>query len=105
VSAEDNSACGRALRLGRSVVIHDVDEDDDFAPFRTIAHAAGYRSVISTPMTTSWGHAVGVISTHFPKPHRPSPASIARGEIIALDLAYDILGAMDMRSAASSRNS
>jgi GAF domain-containing protein len=97
VSAEDSSACGRALRLGRSVIVHDVDEDDDFAPYRAIAHEAGYRSVISTPIVTSWGHVVGVISTHFPKPHRPSAASIAEGEIIALDLAYDILEAMDMR--------
>jgi GAF domain-containing protein len=99
VSAKDNSACGRALRYGRSVIISDVDEDGDFAPFREIAHEAGYRGVISTPLTTSWGHIVGVISAHFPQPHRPSAAHIAEGEVIALDLAHNILEAMDLRAS------
>jgi GAF domain-containing protein len=96
VSAEDDSACGRALRHRKSVIIPDVDEDVDFAPFRGIAHDAGYRGVISTPLCTSWGHVVGVISTHFPQPHRPSAAHIAEGEVIALDLAHDILDTVDM---------
>jgi GAF domain-containing protein len=101
VSADDSSACGRALRLGKSIIVPDVDEDDDFAPYRAIAHEAGYRSVISTPIRTSWGHVVGIISTHFPKPHRPSASSTAQGEIIALELAHDILETMDIRGDAA----
>ena len=51
VSAEDDSACGRALRFGERVVIEDIEADPEFAPLRPIARASGFRAVQSTP---SW---------------------------------------------------
>jgi GAF domain-containing protein len=44
VSAADNSACARALHTHERIVIEDVNEDASFAPFRQIAHDAGFRS-------------------------------------------------------------
>lgn len=76
VSADDNSACGRALRSGHPVLIPDIDEDVLFAPYRDVAAQAGYRSVQSMPMIASDGHKVGVLSTHFAQPHRPSEINL-----------------------------
>jgi GAF domain-containing protein len=72
VSIDDPSACGRALRDNTSVVVRDVDTDAEYAPFRAIAAGAGYRGVQSTPAISSAGKIVGVISTHFRRPHAPT---------------------------------
>ncbi len=40
VSIQDNSACGRALRSGKRVVIEDVEDDADYEPLRPVARAA-----------------------------------------------------------------
>jgi len=76
VSAEDNTACGRALRSRQPVVIPDINDDVLYEPYRDIAAEAGYRSVQSTPMIASDGHRVGVLSTHFARPHRPSEVQL-----------------------------
>lgn len=72
VSIDDPSACGRALRSNTSIIIRDVQADPEFAPFRSIAAAAGYRGVQSTPAISADGRIVGVISTHFRRPHAPT---------------------------------
>jgi len=72
VSIDDGTACGRALRDNVSVLIHDVQQDPEFAPYRALAAAAGYRAVQSTPVVSSDGKIVGVISTHFHEPHTPA---------------------------------
>lgn len=72
VSIDDPSACGRALRDNRSVVIRDVNADPAFAPYRAVAAEAGYRGVQSTPLISSAGKIVGIISTHFRRPHEPT---------------------------------
>lgn len=71
VSPTDGSACARAVLQGRAIIIEDVLADDEFAPYRTIALEAGFRSVQSTPLISSGGAFVGVLSTHFSKLHRP----------------------------------
>jgi GAF domain-containing protein len=68
VRADDGSACGRSLRSQTPILIEDVDRDAEFAPFRAIAAKAGFRSVLSTPMISSSGAFVGVLSTHFARP-------------------------------------
>jgi PAS domain S-box-containing protein len=72
VSAEENSACGKALRTGRRIIIEDIEADEEFTPFRSIALAAGFRAVQSTPLLTRDGKPLGVMSTHFRNVHRPS---------------------------------
>ena len=74
VSADDDSACGRALRSRSTVVIPAIDLDEGFAPYRDVARDAGYRGVISCPVVSTWGHTVGVMSTHFSNPWQPSAA-------------------------------
>jgi len=69
---EDSAACGRALQLGSRVIIEDVQADAAFQPHLQIAASAGYRAVQSTPLFSCSGQPLGVISTHFRSPHRPS---------------------------------
>jgi hypothetical protein len=68
VRADDGSACGRTLRSETPIFIEDVETDSEFAPFRAIAAKAGFRAVLSTPMISSNGVLVGVLSTHFARP-------------------------------------
>lgn len=70
VSMVDPSACGRALVSRDRVVIDDILEDDDYAPFRDVALRAGYRSVQSTLLMSSGGAVYGVLSTHAAEPGR-----------------------------------
>lgn len=72
VSAEGDWACARALRLRKPVVVTDVRTDPGFAKLLDVAAEAGYRAVQSTPLIASGGKAVGVVSTYFARPHRPS---------------------------------
>jgi GAF domain-containing protein len=72
VKADNISACGRALRQQRAVIIEDVMSDADFAPCRAIAEHAGFRSVQSTPLVSTSGAFLGILSTHFPVPRRPT---------------------------------
>jgi GAF domain-containing protein len=60
------------MREGRSIVIEDVETEAEYAPLRAVAAEAGFRAVQSTPMVTSGGIFVGMISTHFSQPHVPS---------------------------------
>ncbi|AFZ30628.1 multi-sensor hybrid histidine kinase [Gloeocapsa sp. PCC 7428] len=78
VSAEDDSACGRTLRSGERTIIEDVETDAPFAPFRPVARAAGYRAVQSTPLMGRDGILLGMLSTHWRSPHRPSEQDLRR---------------------------
>jgi PAS domain S-box-containing protein len=72
VSADDDCACGHALRSGERIIIEDVQTNDEYVNLRDIAAAAGYRAVQSTPLLTAGGEMLGMLSTHFRSPHRPS---------------------------------
>jgi len=78
VAVEDDSACGRALRSCRRVIIEDVEQDPLFASCLHIARNAGFRAVQSTPLVDRHGKPLGMISTHFRRPHRPSELDLQR---------------------------
>jgi PAS domain S-box-containing protein len=73
VDARETSACGLALRSGRRVIIDDVTTHPDFEPHRGIAASTGFRAVQATPLRDQdSGKPIGMLSTHFRKPGRPS---------------------------------
>jgi PAS domain S-box-containing protein len=72
VSAESDTACGRALRSGQRTFREDVEVDENSAPLRAVASAAGYRAVQSTPLIGRDGRLLGMLSTHFRNVHRPT---------------------------------
>jgi GAF domain-containing protein len=72
VTAKQGSACARALRRLEPVVIEDVMMDDDFVAYRDIAYRSGFRAVQSTPIVSSSGATLGILSAHFATPHHPN---------------------------------
>ena len=87
VRADEPSACGRALREGRRVVVEDVGTESSYAPYRSAAREAGYRSVQSTPLRAEDGEVVGVLSTHYLEPWRPSEEQLLALDLLAAEAA------------------
>jgi PAS domain S-box-containing protein len=102
---ESGAACGRALKRAERAIIEDVLTDPDFAPHRAIAASAGFRAVQSTPLFSRSGEPLGIVSTHFRQPHRPSERELrltdlyARqaAELIERKRAEDVLRASEER--------
>ena len=69
VSADDGSACGSAMGSKNTVFISDAKTEESFAPHLQVALNAGFRAVQSTPLISSRGSVIGVISTHFNLPN------------------------------------
>lgn len=70
VRISDDSACGRALRVGAPVLISDINTDPSFEQHRAVGLAAGFRAVLSTPLLAKSGSVIGVCSLHFRHPLR-----------------------------------
>jgi DNA-binding response OmpR family regulator len=76
VGTDPSAVCARAAQQGQPAIVEDVQTDPGFAPHRAIAASAGFRAVQSTPVTSRKGELLGVLSTHFRKPHRPSERAL-----------------------------
>jgi len=88
VSVEDDSNCARALKSACRQVIEDLEADPDAGPeFRRVAAEAGYRAVQSTPLIGRDGTPLGMLSTHYPRPHRPSEREARTLDLYALQAA------------------
>jgi C4-dicarboxylate-specific signal transduction histidine kinase len=83
-SVDQSSAiCGRAMQLRSRIIIEDVQTDVQCTPYRHIALAAGFRAVQSTPLFSRRGEFLGMISTHFKQPHRPSERELRLTDLYA----------------------
>jgi PAS domain S-box-containing protein len=90
VSAADGSASGIALRSGERIVIADTESDARYIPFRPIARTAGYRAVQSTPIMSSQGRPLGMLSTYFRSAHQPNVEDLSLLDLY-VRLAADII--------------
>lgn len=107
VRKDDGCACGRALRSGISVIIPDVENDPEFAAFRSGAAIAGFRAVQSTPMFTREKKFLGVVSTHFAQVHEPTAiemAALKEYSVVAAEHAFKLLGASTLAAKAEQMN-
>ena len=95
-------AAGNAFARHCRWIVEDVDGDPSFEPFRQGAHAAGFRAVHSTPIVTSAGELLGVISVHFARKRRPSQRDMQVADVCAGHAAAAIEG---FRSQAAVRES
>jgi GAF domain-containing protein len=78
VKADDQSACAHALRTRGQIIIGDVSNDKGFSPIsRDIVLSAGIKAVQSTPIISSSGAFIGMLSTHYPRVHVPSVNEMA----------------------------
>jgi C4-dicarboxylate-specific signal transduction histidine kinase len=80
---QSSAVCGRAMQLRSRIIIEDVQTDVQFTPYRHIALAAGIRAVQSTPLFNRRGEFLGMISTHFKQPHRPSERELRLTDLYA----------------------
>lgn len=102
VKKDDGCACGRALQLGQSIVIADVDKDLDYAPYCHAAKSAGYRSVQSTPFITQDGKLIAIVSVHFAAPGGPSRSEAFHlYSNVAAEQACELLGSVALAAKAA----
>ena len=83
VGADPSAICARAAHSGQGTIVEDVQSDPNFSPHRAVAASAGFRAVFSTPVTSRQGELLGVLSTHFCKPHRPAEQALRMVELYA----------------------
>lgn len=85
VSADSGCTCGQALRTGRRAVAADIETCDFMAGTadRTAYLEAGMRAVQSTPLVSRSGRLLGMISTHWRKPYRPTDSQFRRFDVLA----------------------
>src|SRR5262249_34257704 len=82
---ETASACSSALRSTERVIIEDVTISEIFAgtPSLEVLRASGVRAVQSTPLLNSSGKVMGVISTHYGRPHNPGERELRLMDLLA----------------------
>jgi two-component sensor histidine kinase len=73
-----------AMRSVERAIVEDVRSSDIFArhPLRNMLLDAGVRAVISSPLTSSAGNLLGMLSIYFGTPHRPSERDLRLMEIL-----------------------
>lgn len=69
-----DTACGTAMKGGERVIVEDVASSPIFAGTAALSAMlqAEARAVQSTPLVTRSGEMIGMLSTHYRHPHRPS---------------------------------
>jgi K+-sensing histidine kinase KdpD len=82
---DDASACAAAMRSIERVIVEDVTTSAIFDGqlSKTVLIDAGVRAVVSTPLTSSARIVLGMISTHFASPHRPSERELHLVDLLA----------------------
>src|SRR6516165_1648129 len=85
VAADENSACAAALASRRRILVEDVTKRAIFAshPARAVMVQAGAQAVQSTPLVSSAGVTLGMISTHIRRPHRPDDRELRLIDLLA----------------------
>lgn len=80
-----HSSCTLALRCGKRAIIPDFEEWDDIAGTRDLAafREAGIRAAQTTPLLSRNGNLLGMISTHWSRPHQPSDRDLGLLDILA----------------------
>ncbi|MBK4739226.1 sensor histidine kinase [Noviherbaspirillum pedocola] len=79
--------CGLAFAERHRVIVEDFESNEQLAEFRSWASKHSLRAVYSTPFYDADGHALGVISVYFDKPHTPTLREIEVTDICATTVA------------------
>ena len=79
------SACKQALETQQRVIVEDVRQSAIFvgSPALSAMNKAGIRAVQSTPLVSSAGNVLGVISTHFSTTRRPTEQELRLMDLLA----------------------
>ena len=79
------SACDMAMQTHQRVIVEDVRQSALFVGNASlqVMTKAGVLAVQSTPLISSAGHVLGVISTHFNSPYRPTEQELRLMDLLA----------------------
>jgi PAS domain S-box-containing protein len=82
---QGRAACGAALEKGERVVVEDVAVSPLFVgtPALEVMLRAGARAVQSTPLVSRSGRLLGMFSTHYHAPHKPSDRDLSLLDVLA----------------------
>lgn len=85
VGRDDASICSAAMQWDRRVVVEDITKSLIFSgqESQSVLLEAGVRAVQSTPLLSGSGQLLGIISTHFAEPHRPSERDLRLMDLLA----------------------
>lgn len=85
VRSESESACAYAFASGARVIVADVEDWPSMAGTADLQEyrRSGIRAVQSTPLVSRAGRLIGMISTHWRRPHRPSERELGRLDVLA----------------------
>ena len=91
VGIDDGTVCARAWKTRSTVHVPDVASDPAFQPYLAFAAESGFRAVLSSPLISSRGEVVGVISSHFANPKVPTAIELQTRESYGRELADHLL--------------
>src|SRR5262249_37311624 len=79
------SSCGMALSAGCRVIVADIEAHEAFARAADIdaLRRIGIRACQSTPLVARSGRLLGMISTHWRRPYRPSERELQPLDVLA----------------------
>ena len=85
VSTESKSVCSAALNHGERFIVSDLEKDELMAKKEGLKYyqLSGIRAAQSTPLISRNGDMVGMISTHWRKPHQPSERKLQLFDVLA----------------------
>ena len=77
--------CGAALASGERSIVPDVESCDFMAGTESLGayRKAGMRAMQSTPLVSRTGRLLGMISTHWARPHQPSQRDLDLLDVLA----------------------
>jgi two-component sensor histidine kinase len=81
----NDAACGAAMHTAKQIIVDDVLTSEIFVgqPAQKVLLGAAVRAVVSTPLMSSKGTLLGVLSTHFTRPLNPSERQLRLINILA----------------------
>jgi two-component system CheB/CheR fusion protein len=85
VRLDSRSSCAEELQQHQRVIVPDVEACDFMAGMEDLAsyRRSGLRAVQTTPLISRAGRLVGMISTHWRRPHAPSERELCLLDVVA----------------------
>jgi PAS domain S-box-containing protein len=85
VRVDSGCTCGEAMRSGKRAIAANVETCDFMAgtPDRTAYLEAGILAAQSTPLVSRSGRLLGMISTHWRRPHCPGESDLRHLDVLA----------------------
>ena len=100
VYRHSGTSCGMALSVGHRVVVPDIECADFMAGSADleVARQVGLRAMHSTPLVSRSGRLLGMISTHWQKPHSPAEHELRALDVLARQAA-DLIERVQVETA------